>query len=286
MDSCDRNGISKRAIIGISTKLLATLLTAHTACTAQEPAKPRFWDEIPTCPSTTPPAAITDDYWHGEFQRVNREFAAAEGTELVFFGDSITWSWPLGPATGKKIWEESYGKYKPINMGNSGDITPVMLHRTAHGNLAFPAGKEPKVAVLLCGTNNFVVNQSDGGKVRWELGSDCPPEDVAAGIRAIAQSFRRALPHTRVIMMGILPVKQPKKRALCEKTNAILASYAYPQGEVVFLDVGKHFLLPDGSQNPKLFTDGTHLTEEGYRVWANSIAPVIEEMMHAPPLKP
>ena len=117
-------------------------------------AAPDFWDEIPASPSTTPPAAITDDYWHGQFQRVNREVAAANGTELVFFGDSITWSWSLGPATGKKVWEETYGKHKPINMGNSGDITPVMLYRVTHGNLAFPAGKEPKVAVLLCGTNN------------------------------------------------------------------------------------------------------------------------------------
>lgn len=230
--------------------------------------------------------AITDDYWHGQFERVNREVAAADGTELVFFGDSITWSWSLGPATGQKVWEETYGKHKPINMGNSGDITPVMLHRVTHGNLAFPAGKEPKVAVLLCGTNNFTVNQSDGGKVRWELGPDCPPEDVAAGMRAVAQAFRRALPRTRVILMGILPVKQPEKRARCEKANAILASYAYPRDEVVFLDVGKNFLLPDGSQDPKLFTDGTHLTEEGYRVWAKTIAPVIDEMMQAPPLKP
>lgn len=70
------------------------------------------------------------------------------------------------------------------------------------------------------------------------------------------------------------------------KANAILASCAYPRDEIVFLDVGKNFLLPDGSQNPKLFTDGTHLTEEGYRVWAKSLAPVLDEMIQAPPLKP
>ena len=265
---------------------LSSLLLAHTACPAEEAAAPDFWDEIPVCPSTTVPAEITDDYWHGEFQRVNREVAGAKGTELVFFGDSITWSWSLGPATGKKIWEETYGKYNPINMGNSGDITPVMLHRINNGNLAFPAGEEPKVAVLLCGTNNFTVTKSDGGKVLWELGMDCPPEDVAAGVRAIAQTFRRKLPQTRVIILGILPVKQPEKRALCEKVNEILASHTYPRDEVAFLDIGKHFLLPDGSQNPKLFTDGTHLTGEGYRVWAESIAPVLDEMMQAPPLKP
>ncbi len=272
----------KRLKMATSGGILAASLFLNAASTAN----PHFWDEIPACPSTTPPAAITDDYWHGQFQRVNHEVAAAEGAELVFFGDSITWSWSLGPATGQKVWEETYGKYKPINMGNSGDITPVMLHRVANGNLAFPEGKHPKVAVLLCGTNNFTVTQSDGGKVRWELGPECPPEDVAAGMRAIAKAFRRALPRTRVIMMGILPVKQPEKRKRCEQVNAILASYAYPRGKVVFLDAGYNFLLPDGSQNPKLFTDGTHLTEEGYRVWAKSIAPVLDGMMQAPPLNP
>lgn len=48
-------------------------------------------------------------------------------------------------------------------MGNSGDITPVMLYRVTHGNLDFPKDHQPKVAVLLCGTNNFVVTQSAGG---------------------------------------------------------------------------------------------------------------------------
>lgn len=277
---------ANRATDGKSARILAAWFLAHTACTAQEATKPHFWDEIPASPSTTPPASVTDDYWHGQFQRVNREVAAAAGTELVFFGDSITWSWSLGPATGQTVWEENYGKFMPINMGNSGDITPVMLYRTTHGNLAFPAGKEPKVAVLLCGTNNFVVNQSDGGKVRWELGPSCPPEDVAAGMRAIAQSFRRALPHTRVIMMGILPVKQPEKRERCEQVNSIQAALATNRDEVVFLDAGKHFLLPDGSLDPKLFTDGTHLTGEGYRTWARRLDPVLKEMLAAPPLDP
>ena len=67
-------------------------------------------------------------------------------------------------------------------MGNSGDITPVMLYRVTHGNLDFAKNHQPKVAVLLCGTNNFVVTQSDGGKVRWDLGANCPPEDVAEDV--------------------------------------------------------------------------------------------------------
>ena len=266
--------------------ILGAWLMAHATCMAAGPGPRNFWDEIPACQSTTAPAKIQDDYWHGQFERVNREVAAAKGIQLVFFGDSITWNWSLGQATGRKVWDETYGRYHPINMGNSGDITPVMLYRVTHGNLDFAAGQEPKVAVLLCGTNNFGVNQSDGGKVHWDLGPDCPPADVAAGMRAIAQAFRRALPQTRVIMMGILPVKQADKWARCQQVNAIQASLNYNRDEVVFLDAAKNFLQPDGSQNPKLFTDGTHLTEEGYGTWARSIDPVLKEMLKANPLDP
>ncbi len=53
-------------------------------------ASPGFWDEVPLSPSTTMPLKVEDDYWNGEFQRVNREVSLAGGTRMVFFGDSST----------------------------------------------------------------------------------------------------------------------------------------------------------------------------------------------------
>ncbi|MGB0580649.1 MAG: GDSL-type esterase/lipase family protein [Limisphaerales bacterium] len=156
-----------------------------------------FWDEIPKSPSTTIPEAIRDGYWRSQFQRVNQAIAKAEDPQVVFFGDSITLRWSLLKAEGKSVWQERFAKYTPINMGNSGDITPVMLYRVTHGNLGFARGREPRVAVILAGTNNYVVRQSDRGRVKWDLGIDTPPSDVAHGVRAIAQQFRRRLPRTR-----------------------------------------------------------------------------------------
>ncbi|MHC4252738.1 MAG: GDSL-type esterase/lipase family protein, partial [Planctomycetota bacterium] len=261
---------------------------APGACSARPvvSASPSFWDEIPISPSTTPPEEIKDGYWHGQFERVNREVARADSPEIVFFGDSITWHWSEGRKVGKDVWEEYYSRYNPINMGNSGDITPVMLYRVTHGNLDFARGREPKVAVLLCGTNNYVVTSSARGEVRWDLGADCPPEDVARGARAIAQVFRRRLPLTRVIMLGILPVSNKTKWAKCRKSNAANAGLVCNEDEVVYLDMRDKFLLPDGSLNSDLFTDGTHLTPRGYRVWAESLRPYITRMMDAGPLNP
>jgi len=245
-----------------------------------------FWDEIPLSPSTTRPAEVLDDYWNSEFQRVNREVAAAQNTLLIFLGDSITWSWSMGPETGKEIWEKQFAAYKPINMGNSGDITPVMLHRVTRGNLDFADGQHPKVAVLLCGINNLGVSQSAGGKEQWHLGAHCPPADIANGIRAIAQVFRRRLPGTRLIMMATLPVSDDDKRATCRQASAINAALVRNDNEVALVDLQDKFILPDGSLNKALFTDGTHLTPEGYRVWAKGIEPLVLKFMEAPPLDP
>ena len=269
----------KRALL-VSALLVSTLLVSALQ------AADTFWDEIPLSPSTTLPSVVLDDYWNSEFQRVNREVAAAHNTRLVFFGDSITWSWSLGPATGREIWENQFKDYHPINMGNSGDITPVMLHRVTRGNLDFPDGRHPKVAVILCGINNFGVTQSAGGREKWGLGADCPPEDIANGQRAIAQVFRRKLPHTRVIMMAVLPVADPAKWEKCQRVNAINASLALDGNEVAFLNLQDSFLKPDGTIDEALFTDGTHLTKEGYQSWEKGISPVIEKFMKAAPLAP
>ena len=171
-------------------------------------------------------------------------------------------------------------------MGNSGDITPVMLYRVTHGNLDFPAGCHPKVAVMLCGINNFGVTHSAGGKEKWDLGINCPPEDIAHGQQAIAQVFRRKLPTTRVIMLALLPVADPEKWARCRRVNAIQAAIARNPDEVAYVDLQDRFLGPDGTIKREWFTDGLHLSAKGYQAWVDGLAPVIGKFMAAPPLAP
>lgn len=250
-----------------------------------EEAGPNFLDKPQPSSSTSVPTHIRDAYWKSEFERVNKEVAKATNSQVVFFGDSITLGWSIGKADGKAAWEKHFGKYNPINMGNSGDITPVMLYRAMNGNLDFAEGQAPRVAVLLCGTNNYVVKQSDGGKETWELGIDTPPSEVADGVRAVAQAFRRKLPRTRIIVLGILPVKDPKKWAKCRETNLILARHTYPKDEVVFMNLEDRFLNAEGAIKPELFTDGTHLTPAGYTAMADAIAPTIEKMISLGPIK-
>lgn len=271
---------SRSSIVAFALAFTLTVIDCRS-----EESGPHFWDPVPPSPSTTAPDQIHDAYWHSEFERVNRAVAKADGSQVIFFGDSITLAWSMAKAEGKAVWEKRFAKYHPINMGNSGDITPVMLYRATKGNLDFTKGHAPRVAVLLCGTNNYVVGQSDGGKVKWDLGIDTPPGEVADGVRAVAQAFRRKLPETRVIVLGILPVKDQTKWAKCHETNQILASYRYPKDEVVFIDLEDRFLTAQGSTKRELFTDGTHLTPAGYTVMADALVPHIERLIGMGPIK-
>ena len=87
-------------------------------------------------------------------------------------------------------------------------------------------------------------------------------------------------------MMALLPVADRAKWKLCQKVNAIQAAVTRDSTEVAFIDLQERFLQADGSINKSLFTDGLHLSAEGYQTWAKGIAAQVDEFMKAPPLKP
>src|SRR5438093_9326345 len=83
--------------------------------------------------------------------------------DLIFIGDSITQGWE---ANGKAVWAEYYAKRNAVNLGIGGDRTQHVLWRLDHGNID---GINPKLAVLMIGTNNSGGNTS---------------EQIAAGVKA------------------------------------------------------------------------------------------------------
>ncbi|MBE0556884.1 MAG: hypothetical protein IH628_06590, partial [Proteobacteria bacterium] len=64
------------------------------------------------------------------------------------------------------------------------------------------------------------------------------------------------------------------------------AKLALESDEVAFVNLQDSFLQPDGTINKALFTDGIHLTQEGYQAWEKGISPIVEKFMKAPPLAP
>ena len=194
---------------------------------------------------------------------IARRKAANEPTGIVFIGDSITNNWEN--EQGKAEWARRYAAWHPLNLGFSGDRTENLLWRLRHGEVD---GIEPKAAVMLIGTNNTGHRQED-------------PATTFAGIRTDLEELRQRLPHTKILVLAILPRgagPQDDARRLNEQVNAMLPSLADGR-QVFFLNINQAFLAPDGTLSKEIMPDLLHPNARGYAIWADAMAPTLEELM-------
>jgi N-acetylglucosamine-6-sulfatase len=189
--------------------------------------------------------------------------AKAGNVDLLFMGDSITEQWG-GP--GRKAWDKYFAPLKAANFGIGGDRTQHVIWRLRHGELE---GIQPKVAVLMIGTNN---------------GGDSA-EDVALGIKTILKDFAERSPSCRILLLGIFPRSAKADagdRQKNNQVNKIISGYA-DNRRVVYLDIGAGFLQPDGTLTTEIMPDLLHLSEKGYQIWADAIIGPVKQMMSEDP---
>jgi lysophospholipase L1-like esterase len=188
------------------------------------------------------------------------EIATAGTAELLFVGDSIT-----AGAKWSEVWKKTFGGYRFANFGIGGDRTQNVLWRLDHGAVG---ALKPKAVVLLIGTNNL-----------WTTADDVA--DTERGIRAVVARLHASFPTARVLVLGVFPrdaKADAPVRAKVQRLNAALASL--DDGKTTLVrDIGGVFLEPDGSLSAAVAPDQLHLSEEGYRRWAEAIAPTVAEMM-------
>jgi len=180
--------------------------------------------------------------------------------DLVFIGDSITQGWERN---GRKVWQEHYGKRNAVNLGISGDRTQHVIWRLQNGNLE---GIEPKLAVIMIGTNNS---------------GDNTPREIAEGTAEIVKIIRKACPKTKILLLATFPRGKDandKRRIVNRSSNAITAKLADGK-QVFFLDIGKKFLEEDGTLPRRIMPDLLHLSQEGYRIWAAAIEAEVKKLM-------
>ena len=209
----------------------------------------------------TIPATRGDEQWWRDRNRQKNEQAREGGFELAFIGDSITQGWE---GAGKNVWNERFGSIKALNLGFGGDRTEHVIWRLDHNQLG---PNKPKVAVVMIGTNNT-------GHLMQE------PAQVAGGVERILELLAEKTPDTKVLLMGVFPRGQsPFDKGRLNNNGINQRIRRLADGERVhYMDISNQFLEADGTISKTIMPDYLHLSEEGYRRWADAIAPKLAEL--------
>ncbi|QDU19940.1 platelet-activating factor acetylhydrolase IB subunit [Urbifossiella limnaea] len=209
-----------------------------------------------------------DKGWQGRHESFVKR-AAKGDVDVLFLGDSITQGWEGG---GKAAWKETFEPMKAANFGIGGDRTEHVLWRITEGKEL--EGINPKVAVLMIGTNNSGSNS---------------PDQIAEGVTAIVKELRKQRPETKVLLLGVFPRAgkstkesksvpamdlQPKIKQINDRIAKLDDGKA-----VKYLDIGAKFLEKDGSLSREVMPDYLHLSGKGYAIWADAIKGPVADLM-------
>jgi lysophospholipase L1-like esterase len=220
--------------------------------------------------AATPLSRMDLPWWHARHEAKLAELHNGR-VDLLFLGDSITQDYEVsGPYDWldyAPIWQRFYGDRNAVNLGFNGDATSHLLWRIENGEVS---GIAPKVAVILIGANNL-------GRLHWSA------MDTVTGIEAIIAQLHRRLPHTRLLLIGVLP--SDRSAWASDTTVAINRALAVRYGhasDVTYLDITPVFMRA-GRLNRDLFADPKmtppraplHPSAEGQRLMAEAIEPTL-----------
>lgn len=209
------------------------------------------------------------DWWPKRFEQKQSEIKSKGGSQVVFFGDSITHNWEgPGAAQWKKYFADA--PYRAIQLGYGGDRTEHVLWRIDHGELD---GYHAKAVLLLIGTNNT-------GHFPFEKE---PPIDTIIGIKAVVDRILEKQPHARVILTAIFPRGENNNdqgRIRNSIVNREIMKLADGK-RVIWCDFSSEFLLPDGRLPREIVPDLLHPGPAGYEIWASSVMPLIDRVLAA-----
>src|SRR5262245_17586738 len=138
--------------------------------------------------------------------------------DVYFEGDSITRRW--GATDYPELlanWKDNFFGWNAADFGWGADTIQNILWRLNNGELD---GVNPKVIVLLAGTNNVgrtVPPDGDAAKVA----------DITRGLKAVLDTMRAKAPNAILILMAIFPRNDNiAVMATINKINANIAGFA------------------------------------------------------------
>lgn len=194
--------------------------------------------------------------------------------DAYFLGDSITRRWGASDAQYAPLlanWKQNFHGWNAADFGWGGDTTQNILWRLHNGELD---GVNPKVIILLAGTNN----------VGMQPGDDAKAGEIAGGVKAIIDLCRQKAPAAKIILTAIFPRNDNiAVMPTIYRINEHLAKLADGK-QVRFLNVNDKLADKNGKLLDGMMPDGLHPSVQGYQVWADGLKPLLTELL-GPPAK-
>jgi lysophospholipase L1-like esterase len=195
--------------------------------------------------------------------------------DVYFVGDSITRRWRATDYPQLLAhWNKNFHGWNAANFGWGGDTIQNILWRLQNGELE---GVQPRVIVLLAGTNNVGKAPASAAKVA----------DITKGVKALLATLRKKAPRATIIVMGILPRNDgARPTAVMPSINRINANIAkLADGKAIrYLNINAKLADKDGKLFKGMTADRLHLSRKGYQVWADALKPLLTELL-GPPAK-
>jgi lysophospholipase L1-like esterase len=203
--------------------------------------------------------------------------------DIYFEGDSITRRWGATDYPGLLAnWTQNFFGWNAADFGWGADRIQNILWRLQNGEID---GVNPKIIVLLAGTNNV------GSRVPPE-GDEAMVQDITAGLQAIVDLMRAKAPSATIIVTGIFPRNDNiAVMPTIDRINVSLAKMA--NGKTIrYLNINDKLADPKGTLFEGMMNAGDklHPTVKGYQVWADALKPIFTELLgppakedHAPP---
>ena len=190
------------------------------------------------------------------------------GIDIYFEGDSITRRW--GATDYPELlanWNKNFFGWNAADFGWGADSVQHILWRLRNGELD---GINPKVIVLLAGTNNAGTGEAD-------------PASVLRGIQAVLATMLEKAPEAVIILTAIFP--RNDNMALLPTIHSINAELAkLADGRHVrFLNINAKLADANDRLRPGMTTpDKLHLAVAGYQVWADALKPIFRDLLGPP----
>jgi len=205
--------------------------------------------------------------------------------DIYFEGDSITRRW--GATDYPELlanWNRNFHGWNAADFGWGADRIQNILWRLNNGELD---GVNPKVIVLLAGTNNV------GSKApATEQETAAEVADITAGLESVVKVMRSKAPDATLIVTAIFPRNDNLAvMPVIDQVNHKLSKLADGK-KVRFLNINDKLADGDGRLFEGMMNarDKLHPMEKGYQVWADALKPIFTELLgppksddHAPP---